>query len=328
MTQHDRKTGRGGAKSQHVIANQLLDIIRDRRMNRGERLPEVRLADQLGVSRTPVRSALRLLVQKGIAEARLNRGFSLVKNWTELKGTILPLPISNDDDLYMLIVQERLAGNIPDNITQAGLLEQFAVNRSVLVKTLRHMSEEGLVAKNRGHGWSFMPTIDSTMALASSYAFRLTIEPAVYRLDTFRVDMVALERIHSRHVWFLEEANGLTANGRELFEIDAEFHEAMASFGGNSFFLHAVQHQNRLRRLLEYQGYWNRRRVQNWINAHLAIMDAIRANDIEAAELRMRQHLMQACRAAGVTAPSGREKKKGAAVPMGPIHADRPPPRP
>ncbi len=49
--------------------------ILDRNLRAGEKLSDLRLSDELGVSRTPVREALQRLVQDGIARAEPNRGF-------------------------------------------------------------------------------------------------------------------------------------------------------------------------------------------------------------------------------------------------------------
>lgn len=46
-----------------------------RRLRPGDKLSDLRLSDELGVSRTPVREALQRLVQDGIVRAEPNRGF-------------------------------------------------------------------------------------------------------------------------------------------------------------------------------------------------------------------------------------------------------------
>jgi DNA-binding GntR family transcriptional regulator len=53
----------------------LWDRILDRRLAPGEKLSDLRLSDELGVSRTPVREALQRLVQEGVVRAKPNRGF-------------------------------------------------------------------------------------------------------------------------------------------------------------------------------------------------------------------------------------------------------------
>lgn len=53
----------------------LWDRILSRGLDPGEKLSDLRLSEQLGVSRTPVREALHRLVQDGVVRAEPNRGF-------------------------------------------------------------------------------------------------------------------------------------------------------------------------------------------------------------------------------------------------------------
>ncbi|MFL5760020.1 MAG: GntR family transcriptional regulator [Thermomicrobiales bacterium] len=53
----------------------LWDRILDRRLHPGEKLSDLHLSDELGVSRTPVREALNRLLQDGIVQAEPHRGF-------------------------------------------------------------------------------------------------------------------------------------------------------------------------------------------------------------------------------------------------------------
>jgi DNA-binding GntR family transcriptional regulator len=79
-----------------------------------------------------------------------------------------------------------------------------------------------------------------------------------------------------------------------LFDTDAQFHEMIAEFSGNVFFLQSIQQQNRLRRLLEFGGYTNRRRVKDWCREHVAILDAIASGQRERGAQLMTQHLQAA----------------------------------
>jgi DNA-binding GntR family transcriptional regulator len=90
-----------------------------------------------------------------------------------------------------------------------------------------------------------------------------------------------------------------------LFETDAAFHEMCAEFCGNAFFVQAVQHQNRLRRLLEFGSYANSRRVQDWCREHVAIIEAIAAGDLNQASARMRLHLEHALATTPVAQKNG-----------------------
>ncbi|MBJ3776569.1 GntR family transcriptional regulator [Acuticoccus mangrovi] len=294
MTTGKARAGGVGDKVRHQLSNQILDIVRDRRMDPGDRLAEIALASEFGVSRTPVRAALLLLAEKGVVEARPNHGFSLRKGWAELKTTRLAVPATQEDDLYMRLIRERVEGLIPASVTQSALLERYGVNRAVLIKTLSRMADEGVVSKNRGHGWTFMPALDSGDALRDSYNFRLTLEPAALRLADFRVDLLALDRMRRRHLWLLEQGENMQVQGWELFELDANFHETLVGFSGNAFFTQAIQQQNRLRRPLEYQGYRDTARTVAWMKEHMAVMDALYSQDMDEAEALLRRHLSKA----------------------------------
>jgi DNA-binding GntR family transcriptional regulator len=69
----DRRLARRplGDRVYQVLWERLLD----RRVRPGEKLSDLRLSDELGVSRTPVREALLRLVQEGMVRAEPNRGF-------------------------------------------------------------------------------------------------------------------------------------------------------------------------------------------------------------------------------------------------------------
>jgi DNA-binding GntR family transcriptional regulator len=57
-----------------VVADEIRDMIRTGQLSPGERLLEDRLAEQLGVSRNPVREAIRALESTGLVEVRPRRG--------------------------------------------------------------------------------------------------------------------------------------------------------------------------------------------------------------------------------------------------------------
>jgi DNA-binding GntR family transcriptional regulator len=88
---------RAGTSAGRVV-DVLRELILDNTFPPGARLAEVELADQLGVSRTPVRESLRQLAAEGLVELPPNRG-ARVASWSpeelesvfELRSTIEPL---------------------------------------------------------------------------------------------------------------------------------------------------------------------------------------------------------------------------------------------
>ncbi len=283
---------RSSRQSSFHLANQLLDVIRDARLEPGHHLREQQLADLIGVSRTPIRSALNLLAKRGIVQTRKNHGYFLRKPFDALHRIEIEVPSTADEKLYQRLVRDRLDNVVPNSMTQSEIARRYGVDRVTLTRILSRLAEDGLIAKNKGHGWTFLPTFDSLVSLKGSYEFRLTLEPACFKLPTFKPDLAAIERIAS-------------VSSAQLFETDAAFHEMCAEFCGNAFFVQAIQHQNRLRRLLEFGSYFNSRRVQDWCREHVAIIEAIATGDLSQASAKMHLHLEHA-----LAATPGAQKKE------------------
>jgi DNA-binding GntR family transcriptional regulator len=276
------------------LANQILDVIRDAKLERGHHLREQQLADLIGVSRTPIRSALDLLAKRGIVETRKNHGFFLRKPFDSLHRIEIEVPSTIEDELYAKLVRDRLDNRIPNSITPSEIARRYKVDRVALTRTLSRMAEDGLVARNQGHGWSFQPTLDSVVSLRASYEYRLTLEPAAFLLPSFKPDQAAIERMRLQHLYLVAHPDIATVSAKQLFDTDAAFHEMFAEASGNTFFAQAIQVQNRLRRLLEFGSYVDSRRVKEWCREHLAIIEAVAAGDLAQAASRMRAHLEQA----------------------------------
>ncbi len=293
---------RSPAPSRYRLANQILDLIRNARFELGHHLREQALSDLLGVSRSPVRSALQLLTELGIVEARRNHGFFLLKPFDTLQRVEIEVPSSADRELYEQLVGDRLRGQLPHSLTQSEIAQRYNVDRGVLLRTLDRLAEDGLIARNKGHGWTFLPTLDSHRAMKASYDFRLTLEPAVFLIPSFKPDVSALNSARAQHLYFLSHPNLASVDPAMIFASDASFHEMFGEFSGNPFFLQAIQQQNRLRRLLEFGGYGNLHRLREWLREHVAIMDTVLAGDLARSSDQMRSHLTAAFGMADVEA--------------------------
>src|SRR5258708_23994244 len=190
-------------QSSFHLANQLLDVIRDARLEPGHHLREQQLADLIGVSRTPIRSALNLLAKRGIVQTRKNHGYFLRKPFDLLHGIEIGVPSSADEKLYQRLFRDRLDNIVPNSMTQSEIARRYGVDRVALTRTLSRLAEDGLIAKNRGHGWTFLPTLDSLVSLRGSYEFRLTLEPACFLLPTLKPAPAAIERMRLQHLYLL-----------------------------------------------------------------------------------------------------------------------------
>ncbi len=73
------KTSKGNA---HPAYEHLLEMILNKQLMPGDRIPEVRISQELGISRTPVRDAMRRLANEGLIEIFPNR-FAQVVEYSE-----------------------------------------------------------------------------------------------------------------------------------------------------------------------------------------------------------------------------------------------------
>ena len=276
------------------LAQEILQLARRSNWDEGHHLAEQLLADSLGVSRSPIRAALAALETSGAVINRPNHGYFLSGSPESLLAASEDVPPTAEEELYLAIIDGRLAGKLDENVTQVELMAYFDAPRNLIEQILARMSEEGLMERRSGRGWRFMPTFDSSRSWQNGYQLRLIIEPASILLPQFKVDHERLTRSRLVHSDLLKSAKSTTEPPGWIYRVDVDFHEMIASFTQNAFFLQAIQTQNRLRRLLEYRGYGNHRRISDWCREHLAIIDALERNQLQRAADLMRHHLERA----------------------------------
>jgi DNA-binding GntR family transcriptional regulator len=273
-------------------ARRILEHLHRAKLDAGARLREEELVGLLGVSRTPVRAALRMLADQGILLARPRHGYVMQRNAGAIEES-LELSPSADEALYRQLARDRVANRVPQSVSETSLMRQYGASRNLVSAALSRLSEEGLARRGEGRNWSFVDTLNAPGAQRESYYLRLAIEPAGLRLPTFQPDMAELESLRARHRAMLPVSQ-MRPSAPLLFHIDASFHEALAQMSGNSLFLGIIRTQNQVRRLIEYEGYGNVVRVQEWCEEHLAVLDRLVDGDIEAAATLLHRHLTNA----------------------------------
>ena len=280
------------------LTRKILDILRHEQAEEGFHVREQWLADALGVSRSPVRTALKQLAQLDILRAEQNQGYFLRASPGSPQFDSVSLPDTTEDLIYRRIASERFANLLGNPVSVAALVRRFETSRSVVLKVLARMREEGLVEKTPGHGWLFGPALNDEASYRESYRYRLLAEPAALLEPGFDLPPRRLARLKRQHGAILETGLESQSIGA-LFALDAEFHDAIAAACGNRFLAQALRQQTRLRRLSEYEKYNSRERLRDSFAEHLAILTAIEGGDLTAAAEHMRAHL----RAAAATRP-------------------------
>lgn len=97
-----------------VATEVIREAILDGRLAPGQRLKEIQLANELGISRTPIREALLLLQAEGLVEASPNRG-----------STVRAYDVRELEDVYALraVLEGHAARRAATRITEAELQE-------------------------------------------------------------------------------------------------------------------------------------------------------------------------------------------------------------
>lgn len=273
------------------LARRIVGLARDRDCPTGCQLKEQWLAGELGLSRSPVRAALRLLEQYGVVRTIPNQGCFLTRPAAELGDGNWDLPPTGEERLYAALTRDRYTNRLDRQINVTGLVRRYRASRSLVERVLARLADEGLVEREAGRGWRFLPAVDNPQVLEESYRFRLTVEPMAIQDPGFEPDRKRLGKLKRQHEALIGElAHSMPS--RRLVEVDAEFHESIGAWSNNRFILQAIQQQTRLRRLMEFQfSMADPERMVQSCREHLAILDALEAGDREKAADLMRKHI-------------------------------------
>jgi DNA-binding GntR family transcriptional regulator len=273
------------------VVRDLLHALKRDRVAKGSHLAARALAEEIGVSRSPVNHALAFLAGEGILEHDANRGYFLACDWTRLATLPSRETEGSEEDLYASIAADRIAGRLGETATEAELMRRYGAARTRLLRVLSRIRAEGWIERLVGHGWRFLPLIDTPEAYAESYAFRAIIEPAGILSPGFRIDPEGLASLRARQET-IRDGGYRVMKARELFEANGEFHETIAAWSGNRYVLDALVRVDSLRRLVEYrQAAGDRLPRREQAVEHLVILDALEAGERRRAATLLRHHL-------------------------------------
>uniref|UniRef100_UPI003B522CBC GntR family transcriptional regulator n=1 Tax=Roseovarius indicus TaxID=540747 RepID=UPI003B522CBC len=280
-------------KSHTELARRIVELLRVEGAEPGTKVAEQRLADSFGVSRTPIRAALRLLTETGILSYAPRQGYSLARPLDTASADAPGLPASEEEQLFQAILRDRFANRLGDTLSVNDLMQRYGTARTTVMHVVARMSEDGLLERGHGQHWRFGPAPDSLSAMEESARFRELIEPAALREPGFVPDAALFSDIRRRHQALLTD-DVLQTEMRAWIDAGADFHDALAACCANRFLARAIRQQTRLRRLSTYHGGANRRRMRDAFHEHLAILDAVEAGDTDRAADLMLRHIRAA----------------------------------
>lgn len=174
-----------------------------------------------------------------------------------------------------------------EKLDQDQIANELNVSRTPVREALKVLASEGYV-EIRSYRGAYIPTI-SQQDIYNIYEIRWVIESEITRQATPIMPSNVLERFD--HL-FNEDLDYQKNRDRRHYEIDQEFHEAIASYCHNKLFKEILSKMNnRIVRVRSFALQQPGSHLEESCNEHIAILEAIKARDVEEAGRRMEQHL-------------------------------------
>jgi len=276
------------SRLQSELARRILRLLEEQGVGPGHHLVELELCQIFGVSRTPVRGALKLLAADGLVTPRAGRGFVLAKSQPAAAGD--GGEEQDDDRLFDALARARAAGKLSDQFSQQEIVRRFHAPLGTVIAVLRQLAELGVVERKPGHGWAFVP--DPSRILNESYALRRALEPQMLLQPGFKLDRTWAGQARGQHQ-ALRKKPWRAGDGVGFHAVNADFHERLARCCGNRAMLKAIQNQSRLRHFLIGQWDYPAAQIHSAIGDHLEILAALEAGYADKAAALMLHHLTQ-----------------------------------
>jgi DNA-binding GntR family transcriptional regulator len=248
------------------------------------------LGTMFNVSRWTASKALEYLAEKGVVTHKKEHGYYVAQAIAMPLRERLSSGTTKLNTIYFRMAEERLSGDLPNQVTETYLRQRYSLTAAELSSLLHRISKEGWIERRTGYGWCFSVVLATPQALQQLYRLRLAIEPAALMEPGFHMEPSTIARLRAANEEILHGA-AETLAADVLYERGVDFHESIARASQNPFFLDALRRINAIRRLLVYQSMARRVRFYGQAEGHLQILDLIEINELATASETMRQHL-------------------------------------
>nr|WP_321458619.1 GntR family transcriptional regulator [uncultured Cohaesibacter sp.] len=270
--------------SQRILARELPE---------GEHLRTQALADDFGVSRSPVSEALKMLSDAGVVEKRPNRGY-YVSTTPDSTAKTIPLTLKQDrQSSYQKIADDWRNNILQEDVTEQLLRDRYALTKTQVHDILLRAVRDGWAERKPGYGWRFLEVAKSPESFKQIYQLRMAIEPAAILLPEFEVVQFKLDEMRAAQERMLErDIDQLPVE--ELLSAGVTFHEELIRFSNNCYFYMTLVRLNQMRRLLEYRAVPTQERFIEQCRQHLTIIDLLDRGETLEAAYTVKKHLNNA----------------------------------
>jgi DNA-binding GntR family transcriptional regulator len=128
-----------------AVADRIVEAIRTGELKPGERIVEVQLAKRLGVSRAPLREALKSLEAKHLVESRRGHGTYVA-------------PVSGEDAAHIMVLRANLE-SLAARLVAANLTPEMLATLTAKTREMERVAKSGNTAVWRDLDWQFHETV-------------------------------------------------------------------------------------------------------------------------------------------------------------------------
>lgn len=172
-------------------------------------------------------------------------------------------------------------------IDEAALCERLAISRTPLREALKVLTAEGLVRHEQRRGCFVNQVteqdLDEIFPVIALLEGRCAYEATRNASDA---DIQALEALHER---LTRHARARRIN--DYYEANYAIHEAIITLADNRWLAQVIGDLRKILKLARLQQLHAPGRLEQSLAEHLAVFDALKARNAEAAEQAMRTHL-------------------------------------
>lgn len=218
-----------------IVRDVLAANIRSGRLPAGVKLFASAVADRLGVSRPPVKRALKLLEEEGLVHHTAERGYvvgpadgeieparlNLHQLDLELFGTPGGTLVQPRWERIFEIVEEDILSCMPFGayqVSEAALGEHFGVSRTVVRDVMSRMHGRGIIAKDRSSHWVAGPL--GARVLDDAHEIRRLLEPSALASALPLLDRAELLAMREKVRTALEQGADMSQDAIDGFEAD------------------------------------------------------------------------------------------------------------
>ena len=181
-------------------------------------------------------------------------------------------------------------------VDELKMAEEFGISRTPLREALKVLAAEGLITMKVRRG-AYVTEV-SEKDLRDVYHLLALLESDAAASVATHASATQLQSLSQLHADLLQARD----DASRFFAINEQFHLQLLDCCGNRFLLQAVQDLRKVMKLHRQQSLFRQGRIEDSLQEHAAIMQALLSRNADSARAAMQRHFTQGLTAARPTA--------------------------